>query len=539
MRLWLKSITSLFRTPRSNRSLQRSRPLRCESLEERLNPSTSFAQEFVTQVYTDLLHRSVDPRGLASSIQMIDQGTPLYEVVLDIESSQEYRDDQVEQIYESYLNRPADSGGTVGWSSALLSNPVEQVQADIIGSSEFYQDAGGTHQGFLNLLYKDVLNRAVDPAGEVGWIGALNAGASTMSVAQHVLSSPEYYTDLVGGYYEEFLHGSASSSALLNWVGALEHGATNQDIIADILSSPEFQADVQKGMFDAPAAPVITSPTATQPPGAPSDSHGHMVVTTTTYDITGTAPKGSLVRIYNGSDEVVGSKELGNSTSFSITVQLTKSALNRFWATATNAEGIESAATEVPGIRQAKADAIVTSPGNQKDYAGTTINLPAKVTSYVTDTPDFTATGLPKDLSINPTTGAITGTLSTADANGSPYTVTVTYDGFTSGSATFTLLVSVQNNLTVTAPATQNSVVGGNVTGVQVKVTETDTDTNPLTYSASDLPAGLTIDPTTGEISGTIASGDNTKSPYTVTVSATDGLATGSAHFTWNVTKAT
>jgi hypothetical protein len=342
----------------------------------------------------------------------------------------------------------------------------------------------------------------------------------------------------VQSYYKDFLHHGADPSSLQSWVSGLENGTPNQDVIASILSSGEFQADVQSGVLNVPA-PVITSPTAVRAPGSPSDSQGHLVVTSSTYDITGTAPAGSLVRIYDDSGKLVGSQQLTSSSdSFSITVSLKANALNHFAVTDTNAAGAESMATTVPAIRQAASLAIVTSPGEQKNYEGDTVSLPLSVTTYTTTTPGWTATGLPKGLSINPSTGVITGTLAAGDAGTSPYTVTVTFGGFTSGSATFTWLVSVKNNIAVTPPATQTSVDGAAVSGVTVHVTEPDTDSNPLTYSATNLPKGLTINPSTGVISGTIGADDSAHSPYTVTVSVTDGLDSASATFTWNVTPA-
>jgi endonuclease I/methionine-rich copper-binding protein CopC len=47
----------------------------------------------------------------------------------------------------------------------------------------------------------------------------------------------------------------------------------------------------------------------------------------------------------------------------------------------------------------------------------------------------------------------------------------------------------------------------------------------PLQYSATNLPAGLTLDPATGAVSGTPAAGSSATSPYTVTITADNGTA--------------
>ncbi len=56
-------------------------------------------------------------------------------------------------------------------------------------------------------------------------------------------------------------------------------------------------------------------------------------------------------------------------------------------------------------------------------------------------------------------------------------------------------------------------------------------------FAASGLPSGLSINTTTGLISGTIANNASVTSPYSVTVTATDNHgATTSQTFAWTVT---
>ena len=69
-------------------------------------------------------------------------------------------------------------------------------------------------------------------------------------------------------------------------------------------------------------------------------------------------------------------------------------------------------------------------------------------------------------------------------------------------------------------------------------VTATDVDNDTLTYGASGLPAGLDIEPTNGQIIGFVASGAANDSPYGVTISVSDGVATTQTSFMWTVTAA-
>jgi len=88
--------------------------------------------------------------------------------------------------------------------------------------------------------------------------------------------------------------------------------------------------------------------------------------------------------------------------------------------------------------------------------------------------------------------------------------------------------------LTVTAPANQTSVEGATISGVTVKGSTTGGQT--LTYAAFGLPPGLSINESTGVISGTIGyTYDVIASPYKVTVSVSDGTELASANFVWTV----
>jgi subtilase family serine protease len=91
---------------------------------------------------------------------------------------------------------------------------------------------------------------------------------------------------------------------------------------------------------------------------------------------------------------------------------------------------------------------------------------------------------------------------------------------------------STGNTVTVTNPGTQTTTVG---TSVSLQISGTDSGGLSLTYSATGLPAGLSI-----SSSGLITGAPTTVSAPSVTVTAKDSTgASGSATFTWNVTAKT
>ncbi len=176
----------------------------------------------------------------------------------------------------------------------------------------------------------------------------------------------------------------------------------------------------------------------------------------------------------------------------------------------------------------------VTNPGNQTSTVGTAVSLQIQASDSASgQTLTYSATGLPAGLSINSSTGLISGTPTTAATTS--VTVTATDATGAHGSASFSWTVNslTGNTVTVTNPGSQTSTVG---TPASLQIQASDSASGQtLTYSASGLPAGLSINSSSGLISGTPTTNQTTSA--TVTATDTTG-AHGSASFSWTVNAA-
>jgi len=169
----------------------------------------------------------------------------------------------------------------------------------------------------------------------------------------------------------------------------------------------------------------------------------------------------------------------------------------------------------------------VTNPGAQTATAGKGAVLQIRASDSDSGALTYSATGLPAGLSIGASTGVISGTPTTAGQ--SNVIVTATDASGPSAAASFTWTITPAPTVAVTNPGAQTGTVGDAVT---LQIHASDSDSGALTYVVSGLPAGLGINQSSGEISGT----PTTAGDSTVTVTATDASGPdGQATFSWSV----
>ena len=183
------------------------------------------------------------------------------------------------------------------------------------------------------------------------------------------------------------------------------------------------------------------------------------------------------------------------------------------------------------------------APTAASDTATTAEGTPVTIAVLANDSdPDgdpltvIAATAQNGTVTINPD-GTLTytpaGTFNGADTIS--YTISDGQGG--TSTATVTITVTAVNDApTLVAPLPARSDAEGEPVSLDLSGDFADADGDTLTYTATGLPAGLTLDPATGVVSGTLAADASLGAPYTVIITATDPAgASASASFTWNI----
>lgn len=182
----------------------------------------------------------------------------------------------------------------------------------------------------------------------------------------------------------------------------------------------------------------------------------------------------------------------------------------------------------------------VNDPGSQSTVAGTGVDLAmtASTSNFSSPSESYTwaATGLPAGVTISSSTGEITGAPSTVGT----YSVSVSATGSSSGAVgttTFTWVVDPSPHVVTISAASQSGRVGVGM-GTQVAASTSNLPGGEsYTWTAVGLPAGVSISPSTGRISGTPL----TQGFYTSTVTATGTISqvSGTTSVAWDIEAAT
>ncbi|MBI2906509.1 MAG: CHRD domain-containing protein [Chloroflexi bacterium] len=207
--------------------------------------------------------------------------------------------------------------------------------------------AGNTATSTVNVTVAPPAPVVTQPAGPIT-TGTLTSTIAGTATADSLVKIKDAAGVAVG---QQQLAGGATAFSVS--VPLVANSANNFTATATVAGAESAGAAVPPITQDsvAPAAPVITAPTAP------------VSVNAATFSITGTAEANSLVKVKKAGTAVAQQQLTGGATAFSISAPLVGNSANDFTVTATDAVGNEGPAATVPTITAlAPAAPVITQP---------------------------------------------------------------------------------------------------------------------------------------------------------------------------------
>ena len=220
---------------------------------------TTANRAYVTKLYQEVLGRAPDSSGLDYWSNALAGGVTSTQLVNQLWMSSEHRARQIGEYFTTYLHRAPGAAEVSAWINLFRSgyNELRTIR-HIIASSE-YSQLHADNASFVSALYQDVFGRTADASGLNYWTGRLSQGMARGSVADAFLNSPERYSRVVDGYYQNFLGRAASDADRQFWASAVTRGAISlEDLGASFLASQEYfnlsQAGIGRVAIEAPSS---------------------------------------------------------------------------------------------------------------------------------------------------------------------------------------------------------------------------------------------------------------------------------------------
>lgn len=319
----------------------------------------------------------------------------------------------------------------------------------------------------------------------------LNAAAATYSMAVNSGSSPVASWSMSSWT----LAGSAISTpswATLSSTGTLSGTPTTDGVYTVALNATNAGGTTTTvlTLTVTPLAPVLTTTTTIQ--ASPGVASSTQIVATggtpTSWSTGGTVPTGVVV----------------SSSGVLTTTTATPAGTYTFTVTATNTGGSSTTAVTL----NVQSVPVITSPVSLYWATGAASSYTIVPTAGATPfSYAIISSSVPSWLSVGASSGVLGGTTASTPTT---YTATVQVSN-TPGSANLTA-----NITTLNAPVWSTVSLPTPVVGQPYSYTlPTPSGSGPFTYSASGLPAGLSVNATTGVISGTPTTGGATTVSFT------------------------
>ncbi len=196
---------------------------------------------YVAAVFNDLLGRDPSPFELDRWVTRLERGTSTrLQFTTALTNTDEWRGLVVDRFYDQILDRPPTAGERATQIDRLDAGLAEKTLVGrLAGSGEFFTAAGGTNDGFVDLLFDRLLGRDPSAAEVDALVARIDGGTSRRTVATSVYQRLESRNLRVEALYDQYLHHPPSAARRAHFAEKLK---TQSDtwVTTRLVSSQEY-----------------------------------------------------------------------------------------------------------------------------------------------------------------------------------------------------------------------------------------------------------------------------------------------------------
>ncbi len=206
-------------------------------------------EDFVVQQYQDFLARDPDPSGLAFWAGELRSGVDSARLVGVMAASPEFANTiaPVVRLYLAHLDRTPDVTGLQFWAGKLRTGTTLELISEAFARSPEFISTYGTlsDERFVDLVYRNVLDRSADGAGADFWLARLDSGMTRGALMVQFSESSEFVAKTDGVVkatmlYVGMLRRQPEPEGLSYWASVIADGTDYREVIAGFLASDEY-----------------------------------------------------------------------------------------------------------------------------------------------------------------------------------------------------------------------------------------------------------------------------------------------------------
>ena len=173
-------------------------PVEVQPISVQVNRYAPFAtaEEFVEQQYLDILRRQPKAEEVDYQVGLLEGGREPADLIVEFVESAEANSNirAVVRLYRTYFLRNPDFIGLNHWISRRQAGiKLGNVSNDFATSPEFAIRYGTLNdEGFVDMVYKNVMGRPADAKGKAYWLEKLAVGLYRGQLMTSFSDSPEY-----------------------------------------------------------------------------------------------------------------------------------------------------------------------------------------------------------------------------------------------------------------------------------------------------------------------------------------------------------